>query len=144
MFLDFVFFCLKASLPDDMLSSESMSSSINKPLKINFQVELDTEGPHKTRPSLGCSERKGLRMISNVSSSRYSSDIPIDIYIYMYMYMYNIYISCTDVLHPYGYGPKHSLPHILGYRGDGQLPGHRWFQWTRRVAIHGFDQHLCG
>ena len=93
------FFCLKASLPDDMLSSESMSSSINKPLKINFQVELDTEGPHKTRPSLGCSERKGLRMISNVSSSRYSSDIPIDIYIYIYMYMYNIYIyimyGCT-------------------------------------------------
>ena len=30
------FFCLKASLPDDMLSSESMSSSINKPLELSL------------------------------------------------------------------------------------------------------------
>ena len=99
------FFCLKASLPDDMLSSESMSSSINKPLELSlwdehFQVELDTEGPHKTSPSLGCSERKGLRMISNVSSSRDSSDIPIDIYIYIYVciiYIYHVRMYYTHM-----------------------------------------------
>ena len=105
VFLDFVFF-FKASLPDDMLSSESMSSSINKPLKIPVRWALPGGAWHgraaQNKPIVGVLRAQRTSndfecIIIQIFQWYSYRCIFTYIYIWIYIYIYHVRMNYTHM-----------------------------------------------